>query len=330
MGFSRSIKLQIFLARLVWRANQARSDPSVVEHQEELPSGTRMVIYQHHHKNKAACVAVHGVTTNGGQDPRLIHFARVLAHFGTTCVVPTLGGMVSCRWQISDLDELGNVVTFAAETIRQPVGLIGFSFGGSYALLVASRSEVFKHIPWITTLGAYYDLAEVLKGYGLNLEHEPRNNAEWDETIYQRLVFLYGHRDTVTFSQEVWQKIEGLLNRYCSEASIKEKKEFYDHYLRDLDAEFFKRFPEPEVLKKLSPKGSLKHLNCPVTLIHDRYDQAVPLAQAKSLFTELRTLGSNKHHQLVLTSQLSHVSLSSWLNVSDMIRLANALAPLVP
>ena len=289
-----------------------------------------MVIYQHHHKKLAACVAVHGVTINGGQDPRLIHFARTMAHFGITCVVPTLGGLASCRWETSDLDELANIVTLTADTIHQPVGLVGFSFGGSYALIVAGRSEALEHIPWVITFGAYHNLADVLEGYTLNLKCEPQNKTEWDEAIYQRLVFLYGQRDAVAFSQEVWQEAEALLKRYCFEASFEEKRCFYDHYLRDLDTEVFKRLPEPEVLKKLSPKGNLERLDCPVTLIHDRNDHAVPPSQAERLLSELESLQSNKKHRLVLTSLLSHVSASNLMNVPEMIRLAKALSPLIP
>jgi fermentation-respiration switch protein FrsA (DUF1100 family) len=330
MEFLKFIKLLRFLVRCVWGANQTRSDPSVVEHQECSPSGTRIDIYQHHHRKLTACVAVHGVTIKGGQDPRLIHFARTMAHFGITCVVPTLGGLASCRWETSDLDELANIVTLTADTIHQPVGLLGFSFGGSYALIVAGRSEVLEHIPWVLTFGAYHNLADVLEGYALNLKREPQNNTEWEEAIYQRLVFLYGQRDAVAFSQEVWQEIEALLKRYCCEASFEEKRRFYDYYLHDLDTEVFKRLPEPEVLKKLSPKGNLGHLNCPVTLIHDRNDHAVPPAQAERLLSELQTLHRNQPHRLVLTSLLSHVSSSNLMNVPEVIRLANALSPLIP
>ncbi|MGE5838813.1 MAG: alpha/beta hydrolase family protein [Deltaproteobacteria bacterium] len=289
-----------------------------------------MVVYQHQHRRSAACVAVHGVTLKGGQDPRLIHFARVVAHFGTICVVPTLPGLASCRWKASDLDELAKVVAVAADTIHQPVGLIGFSFGGSYALIAAGRLEVSNHIPWVITLGAYHDLSDVLKGYALNLKRQPGSDTEWDDAIHQRLVFLYGRRDAVDFPQEVWQKIETLLNRYCSEASIEEKRRFYDCYLRDLDTEVFKRFPGPEVLKTLSPAGNLEHLACPVTLIHDRHDQVVPAAQAESLFSELKSHPISKDHRLVLTSLLSHVSASNLLNIHEVIRLAQALSPLIP
>ena len=330
MGFSTFLKLQALLARLAWGASRTCPDPSVIEHQKCSPSGTRTVIYQHHHRKLATCVAVHGVTINGGQDPRLIHFARTMAHFGVTCVVPTLGGLASCRWEASDLDELANIIILAADTIHQPVGLIGFSFGGSYALVVAGRSEVLEHIPWVFTFGAYHNLADVLEGYALNLKRKPQNNTEWEEAIYQRLVFLYGQRDAVAFPQEVWQEIEALLKRYCSEASFEEKRRFYDHYLHDLDTEVFKRLPEPEVLKKLSPAGNLEHLDCPVTLIHDRNDYAVPPAQAERLLSELETLPNNKRHRLVLTSLLSHVSASNLLNIPEVIRLANALAPLIP
>ncbi len=89
-------------------------------------------------------------------------------------------------------------------------------------------------------------------------------------------------------------------------------------------------FQEPEVLKKLSPAGNLEHLDCPVTLIHDRHDQVVPAAQAERLFSELETCHRNKDHRLVLTSLLSHVSASSWLNGPEIIRLAHALSPLIP
>jgi pimeloyl-ACP methyl ester carboxylesterase len=238
--------------------------------------------------------------------------------------------MASCRWKTSDLDELANIVAFTGDTIQQRVGLIGFSFGGSYALIVAGRPEGLKHVPWVITLGAYHDLSDVLKGYALNLKREPQSNTEWDEVIHQRLVFLYGQRDTVAFSKEVWEEVESLLKRYCCEASLEEKRRFYDHTLRDLNSEVFNRFPDPEVLKKLSPAGNLEHVACPATLIHDRHDQVVPPAQAERLFSELKTRHNNKDDRLVLTSLLSHVSASNLLNLHEVIRLANALSPLIP
>lgn len=330
MGFSKFFRTLALMARIAWGINRTHSDRSVVERQECLPSGTRMVIYEHRHRKLAACVAVHGVSINGGLDPRLVHFARTVAHFGTTCVVPTLRGLASCQWDTSDLDELASTVAFTADTIHQPVGLIGFSFGGSYALIVAGRLELLKHITWVITLGAYHNLAEVLKGCAQNLKRDPQSNTEWDEAIYQRLVFLYGQRDALAFSREVWQEVEMLLKRYCSGASLEEKRRFYDHYLRDLNSEVFNRLPEPEGLRELSPAGSLEHLPCPVTLIHDRHDQVVSPAQAERLFSELKMRHSNKGHRLVLTSLLSHVSASNWLNGLEVIRLANALSPLIP
>ncbi len=330
MGLLRLIRSHAFLVRLARTAKQRHPDPSVIEHPECLPSGTPIAVYEPQQRRLAACVAVHGVTLRGGQDPRLIHFARTVAHFGTACMVPTLRGLASCRWETSDLDELANVVAFTVDTVHQPVGLIGFSFGGSYALVTAGRREVSKDIPWVIALGAYHDFSEVLNGYVMNLKRKPQSDTEWDETIYQRLAFLYGQRDRVNFSQEVRQEIETLLKRYCSEASLEEKRRFYDHYLLNLDTEVFKPFPDPEVLRKLSPAGNLEHLACPVTLIHDRHDQVVPAAQAESLFHELKTHPGGKNHRLVLTSLLSHVSASSWLNGSEIIRLARALSPLIP
>lgn len=330
MGLLRFITLLTFLGRLAWGAKPACLDPSVVELQGYSPAGTCFDIYRQRRKTLAVCVAVHGVTINGGRDLRLVHFARTLAHFGVACRVPTLKGLASCRWERSDLDELAKIVTLTADEMHQSVGLVGFSFGGSYALVVAGRPDVLERMRWVITFGAYHNLADVLEGFALNLKREPQNEVEWDEAIYQRLMFLYGQGNAALFSQESWREAETLLKRYSCEASFEEKRRFYDHYLQDLDAGVFKHLPEPEVLKKFSPAGNLGRLNCPVTLIHDRNDPVVPPAEAERLFSELEALHGNRGHRLVLTSLLSHVASSNLFNGPEVIRLAKALSPLIP
>jgi len=234
------------------------------------------------------------------------------------------------RWEPRDLDELVDTVTLAANEHQQPVGLIGFSFGGSYALIVAGRPEVSKHIQWVITFGAYHNLEHVFEEYLANLDSKSHSDTEWDDAIYQRLVFLYGHRDTIAFSPEVWQEMEILLRRYCCEASIEEKRRFYDRHLHNLDiAGVIRRSLEPAVLKKLSPAGNMSSLKCPVTLIHDRHDNVVPPVQAERLLSELQTLHGANCCRLVMTSLLSHVSPSDLLKVHEIVQLAHALAPLV-
>jgi len=302
----------------------------VIERKEQTLAGTGFDIYQNRRKTLAACIAIHGVTINGGRDWRLINFARSLAHFGVACVVPTFKDLASCRWETRDLDELAKIVNLTVDEYHQPVGLIGFSFGGSYALIVASQPEISAHIQWVITFSAYHDLKDVLGNYITDSDVEPHNDDEWDAAIYRKLVFIYGHQDMVSFPSEVWQEMELLAKRYCCEASIEEKRRFYDRYLNNLDiAEMFKRSLSPEVFKKLSPTGNMGGLNCPVTLIHDRNDGAVAPIHAERLFSELQTIHNSNRHRLVMTSLLSHVSPSNLWKIHETLQFADAFAPLI-
>ncbi len=330
MGLFSSVKIHSLLMRLALSSSKPRSDPLVVERQGYTPAGTEFNIYQHRRKELTTCILLHGVTVNGGRDQRLITFSRNLAHFGVTCVVPTLRGLASCRWEADDLDEFANIVVLTTHAHQSPVGVIGFSFGGSYALRVATRSEIAGQIKWMITFGAYHTLEDVFETCIGSLARAPHTNEEWDHAIYQHLVFLYGNRDSVSLPSDLWQEIELLLQRFCCEASLEEKRRFYDRYLCDLDiAEVVRQSANPERCQQLSPAEKMDGITCPVTLIHDRHDRIVPPVHSERLFSELQALHKNNRHQLVLTSLLSHVSPSDVLNIPEIMKLVNALTPIV-
>jgi hypothetical protein len=54
-------------------------------------------------------VALHGLTLNGKEDPRLRAFAGALASVGATCVVPTLPALASARWDGGDVTAVARV-----------------------------------------------------------------------------------------------------------------------------------------------------------------------------------------------------------------------------
>lgn len=323
-------RIYALLCRLAHSAIPSQPDPLVYEGEGCTPSGTEFDIYQHYHKNLAVWILVHGVTLNGRRDQRLIHFARTLAHFGNICIVPTLQGLASCRWELRDPDELAQIVALVSQKYQQPLGLIGVSFGGSYALLVANRLHLSEHIQHVITFSAYHDLEYVFQDYITGLKKEPQSDDEWNDAIYRQLVFLYGQPDRFGFSPNVWLQMESLLRRYCWEAPLAEKRRFYSQYVQHLKlSEIVKRSLQPGVLKRLSPAGKVNRITCAVTLIHDRHDQLIPPVHSERIFLELQTLPGNQQYQLVLTSLLSHVSASHLLNIPDILRFARALSPLV-
>jgi hypothetical protein len=170
----------------------------------------------------------------------------------------------------------------------------------------------------------------LLEDYMKDDEQEPRGRGEWDERIYRRLVFLQGYGCNTSLSLEAQQEMKLLMRRYCSDASLEEKKKFYHRYLQGLDMTgMIQRISEPEVLKELSPEGSLSGLTCPVTLIHQEDDPAVPRVHAECLYSELKRLPNPERFRLVMNSLLSHVSPANIFHIRDVIRLSLALAPIL-
>jgi pimeloyl-ACP methyl ester carboxylesterase len=212
----------------------------------------------------------------------------------------------------------------------EPVGLIGFSYGGSYCLLAAARQGVAPHVNRVISFGAYHSMKTLLEDYMKAKEQEPRGRGEWDERIYRRLVLLQGYGPNTSLPLEAQQEMKILMHRYCEDASLEEKKNFYHQYLQGLDmTEMIKRISEPKILRALSPEGNLSGLNCPVTLIHQQDDPVVPRVHAERLYSELKCLPNPERFRSVMNSLLSHVTPANIFHIRDAIRLSLALAPIL-
>ena len=332
MGLGDFFRLSAFLARLARQPEELRGDPRVVEEPgRQTDAGTGYDWYRPARgKPRTALIAVHGVTCNGGHDPRLIHFARCLARSRVACAVPTLEGLATRRWDPSDLDALQSVVSAAAADAACPVGLIGFSYGGSYCLVVAARSAVAERVAFVVTIGAYSSLERVFDWYIEHQHERPETEAEWDDAIYLRLVLSAQHGRDLGLPAALVEGAEDLLGRYCVGASAGEKRRFFDERLAGLTLEELgARRRDEAALRALSPAGRLHGLRCLVSLIHDERDSIVPPSEAAALHAELAALPDGERHIALVTSLLSHVDLASALRVSEVRRLYRALGPLL-
>jgi pimeloyl-ACP methyl ester carboxylesterase len=299
------------------------------EQLEKTSSGAGYDLYLPAGEPRAAVVAVHGVTAQGARDARLIHFARSLARAQVACAVPTLPGLSGCRWEAADLDVLEKVALALEVAVGQRPGLVGFSYGGSYCLVAAGRTDLAPRIRFVLTFGAYCSLEEVFAGYLEQERLEPESERDWDDRIYLHLVLAAQLEEALSLPAELRHRVHDLLHRYCDRATAEEKRRFFDHELRSLDlvSTAIASLDRP-TLRALSPAGQLAGLRCPVSLIHDQHDSVVPPAQAEKLREELR-VGSNVLTRLLITPLLSHVDLGALLHPGRVARLVAALAPLV-
>jgi pimeloyl-ACP methyl ester carboxylesterase len=307
----------------------AGPDPAVLEERDLRAPRTGLAYddYRPRGRTAGAVIALHGVTVQGRRDARLVHFARSLARSGVACAVPSLGGLSDCRFRAEDLDELEELIALAAERAGERVGLIGFSYGGSYAVVTAARAAVAERVRFVLAFGPYHSLDELFAWYHETDPVEPASEPAWDNRIYLHLVLAHQLGATLGLPEPLRGEVRALLGRFCHDASAEEKRRFFEERLRSLGlvAEGLRR-RDRVLLDALSPAGKLAPLRCPVSVIHDLHDTIVPPGQGERLHAELCRLDRPERFRLLVTPLLSHVDLSALRRLGDIKRLVSTLS----
>ena len=321
-----SVASYVRTVRFLGRLNRPADPPGIVESRDRrTPGGTAYDLYLPGGPPSSMTVALHGVTINGRRDHRLVHFARTLAGSGIGCLVPTLEGLARCRWTTADVDAIAGCIVEAASVASRPAVLIGFSLGGGYALVAATRPALRGRLESVLAFGAHHDLEDLLARMVAAEAGVPRTEDEWDSFIYFRLALADRYRVELGIAPALWPEIESLLTRYCEVASPEEKRRFYDAHLRGLPvARTASELSDRATAAALSPHGKLRDVVCPVAVVHDRWDTTVPPDHATRIGEEL----AGVPHEVVVTSLLSHVSLRSAVRLDEVARLVRVVAPL--
>ncbi len=158
---------------------------------------------------RGCVVLVHGMTTMGKADHRLVAFAESLARLGFTALVPDLPGMKQFRPEEADIARIAK--SFSWMTRRgagsfDRCSILAFSFAAGPALRAAASPAVGQKMGAFIGVGAYYDLKNVLRHLttsggqnrpafpgGLPIRH-----GKWLFLRYNlELLGLEGHRDRV-------------------------------------------------------------------------------------------------------------------------------------
>lgn len=307
----------------------AGPDPGVLEERALRAPRTGLVYDDYRPRGRClgAVIALHGVTVQGRHDARLVHFARSLARSGVACAVPSLGGLSTCRFRAEDLDEIGELIALAAERAGERVGLIGFSYGGSYAVVTAARAAVAERVRFVLAFGPYHSLPALFDWYLESDPVEPAAEAEWDNRIYLHLVLAHQLAAELGLPESLRAEVGALLGRFCHDATAEEKLRFFEQRLRPLGlvAEAHRR-ADRTLLDALSPAGKLAPLRCPASVVHDLHDTMVPPREGERLHAELCRLERPERFRLLVTPLLSHVDLSALRRLGDVKRLISTLS----
>jgi dienelactone hydrolase len=112
-----------------------------------------------------AIVLVLGALREGRRYPLLEGTARSIASCGFAVLVPELGRLRRLILADDALDDLvAAVLALQAEegVARAPAGLIGFSLGGSLALVAAADDRLRNRVACVASMGGYFSLTDML------------------------------------------------------------------------------------------------------------------------------------------------------------------------
>lgn len=135
-----------------------------VEHRETQIAGGTVDVYAPP-KPAPLIVLVPGAAPAGRSDPRVVRLALALARASRVVVVPELD-LFDGDFTEQDLDFLARLVpALQADPMASAAGvvLLGFSFGGSFALLTAADERAREHLRLVVTFGAYADMVGLIQ-----------------------------------------------------------------------------------------------------------------------------------------------------------------------
>jgi pimeloyl-ACP methyl ester carboxylesterase len=271
-----------------------------------------------------ALLLLHGWTLHGKDDCRLQAFARALAGAGIECVVPNIPGLAELAFEQADVVGL----RWFLEHEARPLGVMGFSFGGGYAMLAASGCA--QQPRFILTVSAHGDLPATyqrsLDG-GKQAPADPMARESW---IYQKLAMAWRQRTTVGLPAAVQEQLRELLMTFCGGSQAEASCDFWTRSLSHVDwvaAE--NRQQDLAALRALSPSVNPPRLRCPVVILHDKNDGGVWPCEANVLADAVRRGSPEIRVDLMVTDLLQHVRPDLLWRPGEILRLFRLLTPLV-
>lgn len=253
---------------------------------------------------------VPGAAPEGREDTRVVRAAEALAAANRRVFVPELL-LYRQTFEHEDIDRLTTAIRLLAHD--EPIGVLGFSYGGSLALIAGADARVSGDIAYIAVFGAYYDLKHVIQGITTGstfLDGEPQpfeTVPEARDILTSAAVRLAPDSSTAELRAAIENEDDAGL-RGGSKAIFDLLTNHDPARSEDLLAEVPARFRS--TLEDFSPARQVEDLEVPVFILQSKKDAATPWTEAVLLDRGIpRT-------RLALVHHFSHVNppgLRGWL-----------------
>jgi acetyl esterase/lipase len=264
-----------------------------------------------------AVLLVFGVNNLGRYHPVIERVADGLARTGVAVLVPDARTLLEGRLEIGEIDGVVHAFQLLAtrpEVDRSRVGIVGFSVGGSLALLAAGDPRIAGQVRWVNAFGAFADASTYLAAVAAHAYRGPDGAAvPWTPSPLVRQVYLGLLLDQLGDEQDRRRLdvafAEPILSadRPLPDASVRGSLETdAARSIHDLlttsaleDAEAAIEALPPalrETIDALSPLRHLADIRADVHLMHDTEDHHVPFVESRALAAALDASGRLAAH----------------------------------
>lgn len=171
---------------LPYRAAEPGAEPDLAElwlpswASAERPAGAMLLVF--------------GVNNLGRNHPAIERVADGLARTGVAVLVPDSQTLLEGRLEVGEIDGVVRAFQLLAarpEVDPARIGMVGFSVGGSLALLAAGDPRISEQVRWVNAFGAFADAATYLAAVSAHAYRDPAGAAvPWTPTPLAREVYL--------------------------------------------------------------------------------------------------------------------------------------------
>jgi pimeloyl-ACP methyl ester carboxylesterase len=314
--------------RVMFRTMRPRRDDLILPEIHYTARGYEYHIYYPRGKAIRTLVLIYGMSIAGENDRRLLKFARACANAGLKVIVPHLPGLMEYRFARNDLLRLAEIVSMLVQDDHEKIGLIGFSTGGSYSLLLAARPALRDRIGPILLFSPIYEARDVADRLHAPPDPIPQTPKAWDQFYWTQYVIIYRNRKNLELSEEVQGALQILLTDW-EDYNLEVKRIFYENHIAP--HHLFERtdlFNEGVAFEQLSARGQLAGVKSPVFILHDAADRIVPPDHSRRMHAELALRSPEFHQEILVTPWLSHVMLQNTGSLSELTKIVSFVAEL--
>ena len=264
-----------------------------------------------------AMLLVFGVNNLGRNHPAIVRVADGLARTGVAVLVPDSRTLLEGRLEPGEIDGVVHAFQLLAtrpEVDPERLGIVGFSVGGSLALLAAADDRIASRVRWVNAFGAFADAGTYLASVSAHAYRAGDGSAvAWQPTPLALEVYVNFLLSQVTdaadrqalegaFAQPIraGQKPAadpGLRRGLESEAGRAVHDLFTASSLEAAEAAIAE-LPAASLrfIDAISPARHVDGLRAEVYLMHETEDHHVPFVESRALASAYERAGLLRAH----------------------------------